>query len=49
MDANKAINGANNAIRIRKSAAISSIVEKRGFARPSVNIEESPLPATVAD
>ena len=49
MDANKAINGANNAIRSRISAAISSIVEKRGFARPSVHIEESPHPVTVAD
>ena len=48
-DANKAANGANKAMKISNTEAISSMREKNGFARPSVNIEDRPLPATVAD
>ncbi len=48
-DANSANNGANKAMKISETEATSSMMEKNGFARPSVNIEESPLPATVAD
>ena len=48
-DANRANNGANKAMKISETEATSSMIEKNGFARPSVNIEESPLPTTVAD
>tara|TARA_B100001559_G_C16458626_1_gene602866 strand:- start:19 stop:225 length:207 start_codon:yes stop_codon:yes gene_type:complete len=48
-DANRAASGANKAMKISKTEAMSSMREKNGFARPNVNIEDSPLPATVAD
>ena len=49
VDAHRATNGANKAMKISKIEAMSSMREKNGFARPSVNIDDRPLPATVAD